>query len=56
MRSRADLLLKLYVVACRRGAEIFGESYLPADRSVRILSIPTLAEKWYMEQDSNLPY
>ena len=52
MRSHADLLLKLYAVARGRGAEIFGESYLPADRSVRILGIPGLAEKWYMEQDA----
>ncbi|SFE03381.1 penicillin acylase family protein [Nitrosomonas sp. Nm166] len=52
MRSHADLLLKLYAVARGRGAEIFGESYLPADRSVRMLGIPGLAEKWYMEQDA----
>ena len=51
MRSHADLLLKLYAVARGRGAEIFGESYLPADRSVRILGIPHLAEQWYGEQD-----
>lgn len=51
MRSHADLLLKLYAVARGRGAEIFGESYLPADRSVRILGIPYLAEQWYAEQD-----
>ena len=51
MRSHADLLLKLYAVARGRGAEIFGEDYLPADRSVRILGIPGLAEKWYREQD-----
>lgn len=52
MRSHADLLLKLYAVARGRGAEILGESYLPADRSVRILGIPALAEKWYLEQDA----
>ncbi|MCO6427705.1 penicillin acylase family protein [Nitrosomonas communis] len=52
MRSHADLLLKLYAVARGRGAEIFGESYLPADRSVRILGIPALAKKWYLEQDA----
>lgn len=51
MRSHADLLLKLYAVARGRGAEIFGESYLPADRSVRILGIPHLAEQWYGEQE-----
>ena len=53
MRSHADLLLKLYAVARGRGAEIFGESYLPADRLVRTLGIPKLAEKWYLEQDSD---
>lgn len=52
MRSHADLLLKLYAVARGRGAEVFGESYLPADRSVRILGIPNLAEQWYAEQDA----
>ncbi len=52
MRSHADLLLKLYAVARGRGAEVFGESYLPADRSVRMLGIPNLAEQWYAEQDA----
>lgn len=51
MRSHADLLLKLYAVARGRGAEIFDESYLPADRSVRLLGIPALAEKWYAAQE-----
>lgn len=51
MRSHADLLLKLYAVARGRGAEMFGESYLPVDRSVRMLGIPNLAEQWYAEQD-----
>lgn len=51
MRSHADLLLKLYAVARGRGAEVFGDNYLPADRSVRMLGIPGLAEQWYAEQD-----
>lgn len=51
MRSHGDLLLKLYAVARGRGAEIFDESYLPADRSVRLLGIPALAEKWYAAQE-----
>ncbi|CAE6502942.1 conserved hypothetical protein [Nitrosomonas nitrosa] len=51
MRSHGDLLLKLYAVARGRGAEIFDESYLPADRSVRLLAIPALAEKWYTAQE-----
>lgn len=51
MRSHADLLLKLYAVARGRGAEMFGDGYLPADRSVRMLGIPSLAEQWYAEQD-----
>ena len=45
------LLLKLTRVARGRGAEIFDESYLPADRSVRLLAIPALAEKWYTAQE-----
>lgn len=52
MRSHADLLLKLYAVARGRGAEMLDESYLPADRSVRMLGIPNLAEQWYAEQDA----
>lgn len=52
MRSHADLLLKLYAMARGRGAEYFGEDYLSADRSVRLLGIPTLAEQWYQEQES----
>lgn len=52
MRSHADLLLKLYAMARGRGAEYFGEDYLSADRSVRLLSIPDLAEQWYQEQES----
>lgn len=52
MRSHADLLLKLYAMARGRGAEYFGEDYLSADRSVRLLGIPDLAEQWYQEQES----
>ena len=52
MRSHADLLLKLYAMARGRGAEYFGEDYLSADRSVRLLGIPALAEQWYQEQES----
>ncbi len=51
MRSHSDLLLKLYAVARGRGAEYFGDSYLPTDQSVRILGIPDLAEQWYVQQD-----
>lgn len=52
VRSHADLLLKLYAMARGRGAEYFGEDYLSADRSVRLLGIPALAEQWYQEQES----
>lgn len=52
MRSHSDLLLKLYAVARGRGAEFFDDSYLPSDRSVRILGIPNLAEEWYALQDA----
>jgi acyl-homoserine-lactone acylase len=50
MRSHADLLLKLYTVARGRGAELFGEDYLAADRSVRLLGIPDLAVDWHEQQ------
>jgi len=52
MRSHADLLLKLYAMARGRGAEYFGEDYLAADRSVRLLGIPALAERWYQQQEA----
>lgn len=52
MRSHADLLLKLYAMARGRGAEYFGEDYLAADRSVRLLGIPALAEQWHRQQES----
>lgn len=51
MRSHADLLLKLYAMARGRGAEYFGEDYLAADRSVRLLGIPALAEQWHRQQE-----
>ncbi|MGZ0018682.1 penicillin acylase family protein [Nitrosomonas sp. wSCUT-2] len=51
MRSHADLLLKLYAIARGRGAEYFGEDYLAADRSIRLLGIPSLAEQWYQQQE-----
>ncbi|UJP05486.1 MAG: penicillin acylase family protein [Nitrosomonas sp.] len=51
MRSHGDLLLKLYALARGRGAEYFGEEYLTADRSVRLLGIPGLAEQWYAQQE-----
>ena len=51
MRSHADLLLKLYAMSRGRGAEYFGEEYLDADRSVRLLGIPSRAEQWYWQQE-----
>lgn len=53
MRSHADLLLKLYAIARGRGAEFFGENYLAADRSTRLLGIPSLAEQWHEQQDTD---
>ncbi|PSJ18786.1 penicillin acylase family protein [Nitrosomonas supralitoralis] len=53
MRSHGDLLLKLYAVARGRGAEFFGEDYLAADRSTRLLGIPNLAQEWYERQEAD---
>ena len=46
MEAHSELLLRLYAQARGRGAEIYGEQYLPADRWVRTNGIPSRAKEW----------
>ena len=50
MEAHAELLLRLYAQARGRGAEIYGEQYLEADRWVRTNGIPMRAKAWAQEQ------
>src|SRR5881628_909038 len=44
MEAHSELLLRLYAQARGRGAEFYAESYLDADRWVRINGIPARSE------------
>src|SRR5689334_12823305 len=46
MEAHSELLLRLYAQARGRGAEIYGEQYLEADRWVRTNGIPARAREW----------
>ena len=46
MEAHSELLLRLYAQARGRGAEIYGEQYLDADRWVRTNGIPSRAREW----------
>jgi acyl-homoserine-lactone acylase len=46
MEAHSELLLRLYAQARGRGAEIYGEKYLDADRWVRTNGIPARAKIW----------
>lgn len=46
MEAHSELLLRLYTQARGRGAEIYGEQYLTADRWVRTNGIPARAKEW----------
>jgi acyl-homoserine-lactone acylase len=46
MEAHAELLLRLYAQARGRGAEFYGESFLEADRWVRVNGIPATAKQW----------
>jgi acyl-homoserine-lactone acylase len=50
MEAHAELLLRLYVQARGRGAEFYGESYLPADRWARTNGVPARAREWAAAQ------
>lgn len=50
MQSHGNLLLHLYGEARGRAAEYWGAQYLPSDRLVRTLGVPTRAETWYAAQ------
>ena len=46
MEAHSELLLRLYAQARGRGAEIYGEQYLAADRWVRTNGIPARGKEW----------
>ncbi len=46
MEAHSELLLRLFAQARGRGAEIYGEQYLEADRWVRVNGIPARAKEW----------
>ena len=50
MEAHSELLLRLYAQARGRGAELYGESYLDADRWVRVNGIPARAKEWAVGQ------
>src|SRR6185503_16122104 len=52
MEAHSELLLRLYAQARGRGAEYYGDTYLPADRWVRTNGIPETAKKWAAGQSA----
>src|SRR5262249_52495730 len=50
MEAHSELLVRLYTQARGRGAELYDESYLAADRWVRTNSIPARAREWAKAQ------
>ena len=50
MEAHSELLVRLYVQARGRGAELYGEQYLDSDRWVRINGIPQRAKVWADQQ------
>ena len=50
MHSHGDLILRLYAQGRGRGAEFYGQEYLAADQTVRLLGIPERGAQWYAEQ------
>jgi len=49
-RSHGNLILRLYGQARGRGAEYWGEAYLPTDRWTRTMGIPQRTQGWYESQ------
>ncbi len=49
-KSHGNLILRLYGQARGRGAEHWGQAYLPTDRWVRMMGIPDRARTWYDAQ------
>src|SRR5437667_3890089 len=54
MEAHSELLLRLYAQARGRGAELYGESYLEADRWVRTNGIPATAKQWAAGQSAEV--
>src|SRR5262245_50928833 len=52
MEAHSELLLRLYAQARGRGAELYGEEFLEADRWVRTNGIPARAKQWATAQST----
>ncbi len=50
MHNHSKLLLHDYALARGRGAEIYGQVDLVSDRSVRLMGLYAIAQKWYSQQ------
>lgn len=51
MEAHGELLVRLYAQARGRGAEFYGDAYLPSDRWVRTNGIPEKAKEWAARQN-----
>ena len=52
MEAHSELLLRLYAQARGRGAELYGEQYLEADRWMRTNGVPARARQWASAQSA----
>ena len=52
MQSHANTICKLYAKSRGRAAEYWGEDHLQNDMMVHTLGFPSLAKKWYDQQDT----
>src|SRR5499427_9814201 len=50
MEAHSELLIRLYMQARGRGAELYGEEYLESDRWVRTNGLPERARQWAAQQ------
>jgi acyl-homoserine-lactone acylase len=51
--NHGDLLLRLYAQARGRGAEVYGEGFLPSDRVIRTFGLHERGTVWYGEQTAD---
>ncbi len=51
MKSRGDLILRLYGISRGLGAEYFGKKYKDSDKKIWIMGIPGRAKDWYEKQN-----
>lgn len=52
MKSHGNAILRLYGIARGRGAEYWGEQYLPSDRLLHRLGVPEKGRKGFANQPS----